>query len=406
MAPRPGVKKPAGSFPHGATRIEPRTLPEGFTLLQITPRLEGGGVEEVTIEVAAAVARAGGRSLVASRGGKLEAALASHGGELIRLPMHARDPVSIALNAARLARLIRKERVSLLHVRSRAPAFSAWAAARAERIPMIATYHGLYRGGSPLKRWYNSIMTRGDLVLASYRFVAAHIAAEHDVPAERLVIAPEGVDSGLFDPLAVSPARVAAVRQAWGLEEGDERQVLFLPARMTRRKGHALAIEALSGQAGENLILVFAGTGGSSGYMSGLRERVLRASLVEKVRFAGPCDDMPAAYLAADLVLAPSIEPETFGRTVAEAGAMARPVLAAAHGGPAEIVEHQLTGWLVPPADRAEWSLAVAAALATDEPSRRAMGAAARRRVERLYSLPAMFDATFAAYRRVSGNRA
>jgi len=352
----------------------------------------------VTLEIAAAAVAAGARSLVASAGGAMEGRLAAAGAELIRLPMDAKDPLSIALNASRLRRVVRAENVKLVHVRSRAPAFSALWAAKAANVPLVTTYHGLYAGHSPMKRWYNSVMTKGTLVMAGSQFVAAHIAAEHHVAAYRIWAAPEGVDLSVFDPAAVDTARVESIRREWNLDPQDRRQVLLLAARMTRLKGHRLAIEALAALKRRDVVLILAGRPGRPAYESELRDIARRAGLAEQVRFVGSVADMPAAYLAADLVMAPSLVPESFGRTVAEAGAMERPVLAANLGGPAEIVEHGLTGWLVAPADRSAWARALELALATHSGPLAAMGAAARERVARFYSLDRMCRATFRGY--------
>ncbi|MGA0601871.1 glycosyltransferase family 4 protein [Caulobacter sp. KR2-114] len=377
-------------------------LPDSFTLLQVTPELDGGGVEAVTLDVAAAVAAAGRRSLVASRGGALEGRLAAAGAQLFRAPVQSKNPLTLALNAIRLERLIRRERVSLVHVRSRAPAFSALAAARRTRVPLVATYHGIYRADGALKRWYNAVMTRGDLVIANSAFTQAHVLAEHAVDPGKVAVIPEGVDTDVFDPARVSAARVAAIRQAWGLRDPEPRAVILLAGRLTRLKGQRLLVEA-AGRLGrsEEMMLVLAGGGGSPEY----RDEILAAAAVtglgDNLRLVGPVEDMPAAYLAADLVVAPSTQPESFGRTVAEAGAMGRPVLAAAHGGPAEIVVPGQTGWLARPGDGDAWTAALAEALATSPERRAAMAAAARRRVKQLYSLRAMCEATGDVYRRL-----
>ena len=198
--------------------------------MQVTPALETGGVEQVTLDLAAAVAHAGRRSIVASRGGRLEGALAASGAMLARLPVHSRNPFTVAANAAALAKLVRRERVSLIHVRSRAPAFSALSAAKATNVPLVATYHGVYSAGSSLKRWYNAVMTRGDLVIANSSFVRDHIVAEHCLDPARVVVAPEGIDTERFDPAAVAPARIAAVRASWGLAANEPGPVnVFLP---------------------------------------------------------------------------------------------------------------------------------------------------------------------------------
>jgi glycosyltransferase involved in cell wall biosynthesis len=383
----------------GERPIARPALPPGFTLLQVTPRLEGGGVERVTLDCARAVAAAGGRSLVASLGGRLEGDLAAVGAELIRMPVNSRNPLVMVANALRLARLVRDERVSLLHVRSRAPAFSALWAGRRAQVPVVTTYHGVYQAGWAAKRWYNGVMTRGDLTIANSRFTRDHIVAEHGLSVARIALAPEGVDTERFDPDQVSGARLAALREQWGLSARDARPVLLLAARLTRWKGQRTMIEAMRLLGSDGPQLILAGKAEKAAELDALK--ALAAGLGDQVRFVGAVEDMPAAYALADLVVAPSTLPESFGRGVAEAGAMARPVLASPLGGPAETVEHGRTGWHVAPGDPAAWAEAVRAALELSPEIRGRIGRAARARVVRDYSLETMTDATFAAYGRL-----
>jgi glycosyltransferase involved in cell wall biosynthesis len=287
----------------------PSILPPGFTLLQVTPRLVGGGVERATLDMAGAVAKAGYRSIVAAYGG------GDAPGDVVDLPVHSRNPAVMVANAGRLARLIREHGVSLVHVRSRAPAFSAIAAARLAGVPVVATYHGIYSAGSPLKRWYNGVMTRGDLVIANSKFTRDHILGQHPVSPERVVVVPEGIDTERFDPAAVSPDRIAAVRAAWGLAPDDRRRVLLCAARLTSWKGQGTAIQALAARARrENAVLILAGREESATYVAALRAVAAERGVTGAVVFAGPVADMPAALLAADLVLAPSTKAESFGR--------------------------------------------------------------------------------------------
>lgn len=377
-------------------------LPGDFTLLQVTPALDAGGVETLTVEMAAAVAGAGARSLVASRGGRLEAEMAARGVELIRLPLDTRNPVTMVANAMRLEGVIRREKVSLVHVRSRAPSFSAGWAARRAGIPIVSAYHGIYAARSPIKRWYNAVMTRTDAVIVNSAFTRDHVLTQHRVAADKLALIPEGVDPAAFDPATVSAARVQSARAAWGI--GDDRTVVLVAARLTGWKGHRLIIVALA-QSRERgrAHLVFVGPGDGSPYGRELANAAARAGVA--LTLAGPSDDMPASFLAADLVAAPSLEPESFGRTVAEAGAMARVVLASALGGPAETIVHGQTGFLVSPGDAPAWSAALDRALAMSPAERAAMGAAARERIEAHFSTQRMCEATFALYRRLSESK-
>ena len=377
-------------------------LPGDFTLLQVTPALDAGGVETLTVEMAAAVSEAGARSLVASKGGRLEEELATRGAELIRLPLDARNPVTMAANAVRLEGVIRREKVSLVHVRSRAPAFSAGWAARRAGVPIVSAYHGIYASGSPMKRWYNAVMTRTDAVIVNSAFTHNHVLEQHRVAADKLALIPEGVDLAAFDPATVSTERVQSTRAAWGV--GDDRLVILVAARLTGWKGHRLIIDGLAHSRERGRAhLVFVGRGEESPYGRELAAAAAPAGVA--LTLAGPSDDMPATLLAADLVAAPSLEPESFGRTVAEAGAMARVVLASALGGPAETIIHGQTGFLVSPGDAPTWAAALDRALAMDPAERAAMGAAARERIEAHYSLERMCEATFALYRRLSEAR-
>jgi glycosyltransferase involved in cell wall biosynthesis len=367
----------------------------------VTPRLDGGGVEQVTLDTARAVARAGAASLIASRGGALESEASEAGAELIRLPVHAKDPATILVNGVRLARLARRRQVSLIHVRSRAPAFSALLAGRLCGVPVVATYHGIYSARSAAKRWYNAVMTRGAVTFANSEFTRAHILQEHGLAMDRIAVVPEGVDVTRFDPAAVSAERIAVVRASWGLAPGDRRPVILQAARLTGWKGQTVAIDALAALPREGPVLILAGRAESAEHADNLRARVRAAELGDRVRLVGPAADMPAAWLAADLVVAPSTRPESFGRSVAEAGAMERLVLASPLGAVRETLAEGEAGWLVPAGEPTAWSQAIARALALPAVERREIGRRARDRIVERYSLEAMTRATFAAYGRI-----
>lgn len=383
-------------------------LPPGATILQVTPALDAGGVEQTTLDIAEAVTRAGGRALVASEGGRLADELKARGGTLIPMPLDTKNPLALLRNAGRLERLIRAEGVDLVHVRSRAPAFSAIPAARRAGVPVVTTYHGVYSARSAPKRWYNRMMTRGDLTIANSEYTRNHVIAEHHLDPDKVVAIPRGVDLRRFDPAVVPAAAVEALRTAWGIEEGETRPVLLLAGRLTRWKGQALAIEALAELKDEGLeaILVLVGDDqGRVGYTAELKALAERLGVEDQVRLPGHETEMPAAYLAADLVLAPSIKPEAFGRTAVEPQAMARPVLAAAHGAATETVIEGQTGWLVKPGDPAAWAAALGQALSAGPELWAEMGQAGRLRAAALYSLDRMAASTLAVYARLLAGR-
>ncbi len=384
-------------------------LPPGFTLLQIVPDLNAGGSEQTTVDVAAAVVQAGGRALVASRGGRMAQRLAEVGGELIALPVHSKNPLILLANGLRLAALARRRKVSLIHVRSRAPAFSALIAAKLTGVPLLATYHGVYNARSPIKRWYNRIMTRGDHVIANSQFTRDHVIAQHGGDPAGVTAIPRGVDIARFDPAKVSDSRVDALRAAWGVDPADPRMKVLLAGRLTRWKGQGLLIEAaarLKARGVSEVLVLFAGDHqGRIAYEAELTQAIEAAGLRDQVKIVGHCNDMPAAYLLADVAAAPSLDPEAFGRTAVEPQAMGRPVLAADHGATRETVLPGETGWLVTPGDPEAWADALAGALAAGPQGRAQMGRAAAARARALYSLDAMCEATLQVYADVLGRR-
>lgn len=383
-------------------------LPPHFTLLQVVPELETGGAEQTTIDVSRAVTAAGCRALVASRGGRMVARLKADGGEFVEMAAQSKNPLVMMGNAHRLARLIRREKVSLVHARSRAPAFSALWAARATKTPFVATYHGVYKANSGLKRWYNAVMTRGDLVIANSEYTRDHVLAEHRLDPGKIVTIPRGVDLARFDPAHVAPERSTALRSAWGITD-DGRVRFLLAGRLTRIKGHLTIVEAarrLKADGAAPFEVLFAGDDqGRTDYRQELQAAIATAGLQQEIRILGHCDDMPAAYLICDVALLPTIVPESFGRAAVEPQAMGRPVIASSHGGTVETVVPDQTGWLVTPGDAPAWGEAMVSAIRIGSERRRQMGEAGAERARRLYSNAAMCEATLMAYERVLRGR-
>ena len=375
-------------------------MPSGTSLvvLQVLPALDSGGVERGTVEVAAAVSGAGGTALVASAGGRMVPQVERAGGRHVALPLRRRTPLAIWRNAGLLAGLIRAEGVRIVHARSRAPAWSAWWATRRTGARFVTTYHGVYNEDWPGKRRYNAVMARGERVIAISRYVAGVLQRRHGTDPARIRVIPRGVDPAVFDPAAVSADRIARLARAWRLP--DDAPVVMLPARLTRWKGQEVMIEALSGLERRDVCCVLVGEGGGH-FARELEARARAAGVADRLRFAGHCDDMPAALMLADAVVSASTDPEGFGRAVIEAQAMARPVIATDHGGAAETVEHGATGWRVPPGDAGALAAALDRALSLPPEERRALGARARVGVCAHYTVAAMQAATLDVYRDV-----
>lgn len=393
----------------------------GPVILQVLPELGAGGAPQTAIDIASAVQDAGGTALVACNGGFREQDLREVGGTMIHQPMHTKNPYGTLANILRLVQLIDMYQVDLVHARSRAPAWSALAAARIAGKPFLTTYHGTYSGQSRLKMFYNSVMVRGDAVIANSHFIAGHIAKSHGVPLPEIDVIPRGIDMTWFDPHGVNSARVEKLRRAWnvqamaGPQGASSRRVILMPGRLTAWKGHAVFLDALArlkameGQRAADWTAVIAGDDqGRDGYVRDLKQSVAERGLQKRVIFHGHCRDMPAAYLASDLVMCPSIQPEAFGRVPVEAQAMGRPVIASDHGGAAETVlvdggdgRGQATGWRVEPGNALDLAQAMAAALGLDKAAWDAMGERGRAHVRVPYALSTMKASTLAVYDRL-----
>jgi len=370
-------------------------------LLQVLPALRSGGVERGTLEIAEAQIAAGFRAIVASAGGEMVPALEALGARHITLPLTAKSPWAIWRNAAALAGLARAEGVALIHARSRAPAWSALIAARRLGLPFVTTYHGAYNEGFPGKRFYNSVMARGDRVIAISHFIADLIRTRHGVDEARLRVIPRGVDPRRFDPALVSAERCAKLRAAWGLPEGQ--RIIMLPARVTRWKGQMVLVEAMARLPGDSFALLVGDAAERPAFQAELLARIESLGLKDRVRLVGHATDMPAALLLADVVVHASTDAEAFGRTVIEAQAMARPVIASDLGAPRETVAEGITGWRIPPGDAAALADAIGKALALPSAESAALGARARTAVLSGYTTEAMQAATIAVYRELIG---
>jgi glycosyltransferase involved in cell wall biosynthesis len=368
-------------------------------ILQVLPALVTGGVERGTIEIAEAQIAAGFRAIVASAGGPMVAELERLGARHVALPLDRKSPLALWRNAARLAALVRAEGVAILHARSRGPAWSAWLAARRTGARFVTTYHGTYNEGFPGKRAYNAVMAKGDRVIAISHFIAGLIAERHATPAERIRIIPRGVDPRRFDPALVAPERLALLRATWDVPEGYP--VVLLPGRVTRWKGQGVLVEAMAAVPGHAMALLVGNQGGKRGFTAELEARIAALGLGGRVRLVGHAEDMAAALLLADVVVHASTDAEAFGRTVIEAQAMARPVIASDLGGPRETVAEGVTGWRVPAGDAAALAAALTRVLAMPAAERVAIGAAARQAVLARYTTRAMQDATIAVYREL-----
>ena len=400
----------AGTHPLNGFRTEAAPL-AGACVLQIIPELEAGGAERTTVDVAEGLAAAGARALVATEGGRLVGELQAKGGSWISFPAAAKNPLAMALNVGRLARLCRREGVQIIHARSRAPAWVALGAARRLRLPFVTTYHGSYSGRTGVKVLYNSVMARGDVVIANSHYTADLIHRLHAEQAgDRVQVIHRGTDLATFSPVAVGPARVEALRRAWGV--APHQRVVLLAARLTAWKGHRVLIEAaalMRARGIGDLAVILAGDPqGRTNYEREIDALVAARNLGGIVRRVGHCTDMPAAFRAASVVAVPSVEPEAFGRSAVEAQALGTPVVVSDLGAvpetvlsPPDVEPGQRTGWRVQAGDPAALAAALAEALSLGASARDGLARRARAHVEENFSLERMVGDTLAVYARL-----
>jgi glycosyltransferase involved in cell wall biosynthesis len=376
-----------------------------LTVLQVLPALgEQGGVERGTVDVAAAIAAAGGRAIVASAGGARVPTLARVQAEHVTISANSKNPLMIFRNSRRLANLIRRERVDLVHARSRAPAWSAFAAAERCGVPFVTTFHGTYGTSGPLKLRYNSIMARGERVIAISNFIADHVHRVYGVPMSRLRVIHRGTDFDHFNPDNVSADRLITQAARWRLEDGLP--LVLLPGRLTRWKGQTVLIEALARLQRRDLRCIILGSDqGRARYRRELESLIVARGLGGIVRLIDRAEDLPAAYMLSDVVVSASTEPEAFGRVLIEAQALGRPVIGTDHGGARETVLQGETGWLTPPGDAAALAEAIDQAVGLTARQRLRVAEASIAHVRAHFGKDTMCAKTLKVYDEVVGKR-
>ena len=373
-------------------------------ILQVLPALTRGGVERGTVEMAAAIVQGGGRAYVASEGGVFEGELRRSGATHLPLPLSTKNPIEMRKNADRLAAAIARHGIHLVHARSRAPAWSALRAARRADVPFVTTFHAAYGGyRNPVKRYYNSVMAQGDRVIAISDYIARHVREVYKVDPAKIRTIPRGIDPDRFDPDKTSFERMIDLANRWGLPE--DRRTILLPGRLTRIKGHESLVRALASLPEDVFAVCLGADKSNTRYRLEIEALADKLGVRSKLAVVEECNDMPAAYSLAHVVVNPSTVPEGFGRTVAEAQCMGRPVVVTALGAPPEMILEGETGWSVPPNDPAALAEAIAKVLALKPDTRNFVAAKARLNMVSNFTLAAMTDATLTIYEEVLRER-
>jgi glycosyltransferase involved in cell wall biosynthesis len=370
---------------------------EILTVVQMLPELESGGVERGTLEIGKYLADNNHRSIVISAGGRMVRQLEEEGSQHISWKVGAKSPLTIKYMLP-LRRLLKKEKVDVLHLRSRMPAwigYLVWKSlSKKDRPVLVTTFHGFYSVNS-----YSAIMTKGMGIIAISKSIEQHIRKAYGVQ-QGIELIFRGVDKDKFDPEMVSAGRIERYRQQWNLS--GKRPVIMLPGRLTRLKGQDIFIQALARIRDLDYQALLVGDiEDNPGFASELAEMIKELRLEDNIFLTGHCEDMPAALMLADIVVsASSNEPEAFGRTTIEAMAMGKPVIATAHGGSLETVTPGKTGWLVDPGSADKLALALEDALTSPEKIRQ-YGAAGKAAVDSTFTMKSMCQRTLTFYHKL-----
>jgi glycosyltransferase involved in cell wall biosynthesis len=372
-------------------------------VMQVLPDLHSGGVERGALEIACYLQQKGITNFVCSSGGPLVKALDEAGIKHLKLPVRSKNPLTMLLNVYRLTRLIKKHGINLVHARSRAPAWSCLLACKLTGIAFVTTFHGAYSTGHPLKRFYNSVMLWSDKVIAISKYIAKHIETQYHFTSDDLVVIDRGVDLKSFNTDGITAERKQKVLDNIGREAQRlaGKKILLVPARFSRLKGHLYLIKALNYLQFKDYICIMIGKqdGGFSPYITEIENEIRNKNLVDKIILCTtPVTDMPALYSLADVVISPSLEPEGFGRTIIEAQAMGKIVLATSIGAPADIIVHGKTGFLAPASDAATFSEALESILHLDSKRTKKIIDAALNLARNQYNLDIMCAKTLETY--------
>lgn len=389
-----------------AQRPSPRTLANA-TILQIVPALEDDPAARTAVETALGLVQSGARVLVAGEPGPLVGKLQTGGGEWIRLASDTMNPFRLRRNATMLAKLISAERIDVIHAHGAGAAWSALSATANLPVWLVTTMPDVPAASRSLRSFFAGALTRGDRVIVTSSYAAQRAIRQLKISAERIAVVPRSIDTRVFDPAAIDQRRLAAFHTAARVHRNE--RVILLPGRITAAKGHHVLVEAAAMLADRGLrgcIYVLAGDDQSDrAYTRALMARIHQLRLDPIFRITALFGDMPAALAASRFVVLPALEAPARARVVAEAQAMARPVITTDLGvlpehvlAPPRMPDELRTGWLVQPGQPGELANAIGAAMRLDEAAYQAQAARARQYAKFTFSPESVVSATRAIY--------
>jgi glycosyltransferase involved in cell wall biosynthesis len=376
------------------------------TILQILPALENGGVERGTIDIAKQLKQKGFNPIVASAGGilcyDLQEAKIMH----LKLDLNSKNPFTIFQNYQKISKIINEYKVDLVHVRSRAPAWSAYYACKKNKTKLVTTVHGFYSlkflfcKKFNLKKKYNSIMLKAQNIIAVSNCIKDYILQNYDCNlSNKITVIHRGADLNYFNPEKVSKNRIIDLIKKWNLPE--DKKIILMPARITSWKGHDFLLEALTKVKNDFFCVLVGSAHGHESFRDKLENKIISKNLAGKVCLVGVCKEMSVAYQLAHFVVAPSIRPEAFGRVAIEAQASAKPIIATNIGGALETIINGETGFLVEPNNIDQLAETIDRLLDMPKNQIDIIGTAGRQHIQQNFSNQLMCDKTIEFYQKV-----
>jgi glycosyltransferase involved in cell wall biosynthesis len=369
---------------------------------KVVPDLNSGGVERGTVDVANYLAKKGYTNFVCSNGGALTKELSSKKIKHITLPVHSKNILTMITNIYRLHKVIKENTIDIVHVRSRAPAWSTFFACKTSGAHLVTTFHAAYSLTYPLKKFYNSIMLKGDKVIAISKFIKKHIENRYHFKSDHLVTIERGIDLSFYDLKAVDEERVEKAKTKFCTDFPKDTKIILVPARFTKIKGHGYLLHALKYLKGQNIRCIIVGKLNEKqyDYFLELEKFCEEHQLSQTVKmYTDAYPDMAALYSIADVVICPSLEPEGFGRIIVEAQAMKKIIIATNIGAPSYIIKDGSDGFLSPVNDAATFSEIIYKALSLSPADYAKIANAGRKKVEKYFTLETMCEKTLSVYK-------
>ena len=382
-------------------------MTSNIKVLQVIPRLGYGGAETGCYDIAHYLPENNCKSFIVTSGGELTKFVDKQKVKLIRLPVHSKNPLLILINAVILIGIILFFNISIVHARSRAPAWSCLLAAKITKRKFVTTFHGTYNFSGKIKKFYNSVMVRSDLIIAGSNFIFSHIKENYSEFLEfkkKFLVIFRGINVDYFDPSTKLESDEKKLLKKW--EINKEKKLILVPGRLTSWKGQELLIEAINlvkielGYEAFHVVILGSDQGRDL-YKKKLIRLTEQYRLTNQIKFIDHCKDMALAYYISDIIISPSIEPEAFGRVAVEAQSMERLIIASNIGGSNETIINDKTGFLFEAGDVKSLSKRIIQAIKMDESSIKLLGREGRKNVIQKFNVEKMCFSTYSEYKRL-----